>query len=923
MRRPEPHRPVASGRASIRPALRIARRDLLRSKGRNALVMIMVGVPVFLVVVLSTMVATDAVSAVESIPARLGQTQAELTSFGGQPLTQDANGDIIQLAGEKGGAFLAPGSGEESFTAAELQKLSGRSIIEITTTSSSVRTKLGRFGVDVVRMDATDPRLSGIAQLRSGRFPKADVEVAVSGSVAEKGYRPGSTIQVGQDDTSLRVVGVLTPASDQFSQPSVIGRPGLVIAGIERSGDPNLTHKFLVAGQEPVTWAQVTALNAKGVVVFSRSVVRDPASAGAPVRRPPGSTSERVTMLIAGLVVALEVVLLAGPALAVGARRQRRHLALIVATGGSPRDVRRVVLLQGLVSGALATGLGVVLGLVGAAGLVWALRHRTNLVLGPYDISWQAVALTALLAAAASLLAAYFPARSSAKMDVVSALAGRRDLVRGRRGLPVLGLVLMVAGIAVTILLGTRKGREIAVVPGILALVLGAIALTPGLIGVTARLGSRLPLPLRLATRDGARNRSRTAPAVAAVMAAVAGITTAAVATASVGEAERRDYRPRSPAGVTTISLNGDQRDALAWEAVDRATADQLPGQKLLPVGRVGTAFDGPSGPGPSLADSLYVARPGCPAKPRPALTGHTVSTEGDSRCSNWAVADASGLGSASGLVATPATLRDLGWRLSAEELKILAGGGVLLPSASLIDPGGTVDLVTYRMEKPTAETTVTHKLVAGSFTAISGDLPEAIMTPDTARNIELAWYRSSGVLSGSSNLLPKDAQGKLTEKISGIVDDAEVYTERGYVNDLSLITLVLLIAGALAVLIGTLTATGLALTDSRPDLSTMAAMGAPPRFRRIMAASQAWVVAALGALTGVAVGLVPGIALSWPLTTSTFSPLTGEEVIKDPIIAVPWLTLLVIGLVVPLLGAAVTGISVRSRVPLTRRLGQ
>jgi putative ABC transport system permease protein len=920
MSRRGPNRPGASGRASIRPALRIARRDLLRSKGRNALVMIMVGVPVLLVVVLSTVVATDAVSAVESIPARLGQTQAELTSFGRQPVTQDANGGNVQPAGGQADAFLVPGGDEESFTTAELAKMSGRQIIDIETTTSSVRTELGRFRVDVIRMDATDPRLNGIAQLRTGRFPKTDVEVAVSASAAEKGYRPGSTVQVGPENTSLRVVGVLTPSSDQFSQPSLIGRPGLVIPGTKTNGGPNLTHKFLVTGDAPVTWDQVRALNAKGVVVFSRSVVADPSAAGAPVKPPPESASERVTLLIAGLVVALEVVLLAGPALAVGARRQRRHLALIVATGGSPRDVRRVVLLQGLVSGALATGLGVALGLVGAAGLLWFLRHRTNVVLGPNDIPWQAVAFTALLAAAASLLAAYFPARASARMDVVSALAGRRDLVRRRRGLPVLGLVLLAAGAAATILLGTREGGEIALVAGILALVLGAIALTPALIGLTARLGGRLPLPLRLATRDGARNRGRTAPAVAAVMAAVAGITTAAVATASAGEAERRDYRPKSPAGVTTVSLY--DADALAWQAVDRATADQLPGQKLLPVGRVGTAYEGPPPEGRSLADSIYVARPGCPAKPKPELDGPAPPTS-DFHCANWAVAEGSGRGSAGGVVATPAALRDLGWRFSAEELKILAAGGVLLPSASLVDPDGTVNLVTYLMEKPSAGTTVTHKLPAGSFTAISDDLPEVIMTPDTAKKIGLGWYRSSGVLSKSSTGLPKDAQEKLTEKLSGITDDVEVYTERGYVNGLGLITLGLLVAGALAVLIGTLTATGLALTDSRPDLSTMAAMGAAPRFRRIMAASQAWVIAALGALTGVAVGLVPGVALSWPLTTSFFDPLTGNYVTRDPIIAVPWPTLLVIGLVVPLLGAAATGISVRSRVPLTRRLGQ
>ena len=48
----------------------------------------------------------------------------------------------------------------------------------------------------------------------------------------------------------------------------------------------------------------------------------------------------------------LEIVLLAGTAFAVGARRQTRELGLVMAAGGTPRDVRRIVLLQGLFAGA-------------------------------------------------------------------------------------------------------------------------------------------------------------------------------------------------------------------------------------------------------------------------------------------------------------------------------------------------------------------------------------------------------------------------------------------------------------------------------------------------------------------------------------------------------------------------------------------
>ena len=65
----------------------------------------------------------------------------------------------------------------------------------------------------------------------------------------------------------------------------------------------------------------------------------------------------------------LEVVLLAGTAFAVGARRQTRALGLVAASGGSARDIRRIVLAQGLVLGALGAVGGVAVGaLLAVAG---------------------------------------------------------------------------------------------------------------------------------------------------------------------------------------------------------------------------------------------------------------------------------------------------------------------------------------------------------------------------------------------------------------------------------------------------------------------------------------------------------------------------------------------------------------------------
>lgn len=186
--------------------------------------------------------------------------------------------------------------------------------------------------------------------------------------------------------------------------------------------------------------------------------------------------------------------------------------------------------------------------------------------------------------------------------------------------------------------------------------------------------------------------------------------------------------------------------------------------------------------------------------------------------------------------------------------------------------------------------------------------------TPAGATAAGIPWYRTGGVLTGTP-VISTSTQDRLDESLRGVTPDLDLYTERGFVRSFALPLLGLAAVAALVVLVGTLTATGLALADSRPDLATLAAVGARPRTRRLMAAAQALVIGLLGAATGVAVGIVPGIAAAYPLTASQSG--------RPPIIVIPWLLLLGVGLAVPAIAAAAAGLGVRSRLPLTRRLGQ
>ena len=153
-----------------RPALRIARRDVLRSRGRSALVVAMVGLPVALVTALATLYVTNDVSPVESIPSRLGATAAALSNGGGAVL-QDPTMSSQSIVGTSTTAPL---------TAPQLQHLTGGTVIDLPSTSTSIRTARGSLSAEAVVIDPLSPALAGAFTVVQGRMPRADSEVLVT-----------------------------------------------------------------------------------------------------------------------------------------------------------------------------------------------------------------------------------------------------------------------------------------------------------------------------------------------------------------------------------------------------------------------------------------------------------------------------------------------------------------------------------------------------------------------------------------------------------------------------------------------------------------------------------------------------------------------------------------------------------------------
>ncbi|MGI8953926.1 MAG: FtsX-like permease family protein [Nocardioidaceae bacterium] len=875
-----------------RASLRMARRSVTRSKGRSALIAVMVGAPVLLSVTLATTVATGDVSVREDVPAQLGSAQAVATYVGGRV---EQSPDAIY--GPWGSTKANP-----TRDGRRLAELTDSEIVALTSGTATIEIGAGATPVEVLRADWAVPATDGIVEVTSGRLPSSDDEVLVTPTLAKRGLRTGTTMRTRSGD-AFDVVGVGTYGS-VAPDPALLGVVG---SSAEIAQPGSITARYLIDQSAPVTWDDVKRLNAEGFLVLSRDVLANspPASQEYDSLGSSGETETFAALAIIVTAVVIEIVLIAGPAFAVGVRRQRRELALVAASGGAPRDIRRIVLAQALVLGLGSCIVGAGLGVLAALGLVHLIPLWFPLTFGPFEVMWPAVFGAVTLGAVAAMLAAYTPARQAAKQQVAAVLAGRTGQVRTRNGWPLLGVVLIVAGLAGCLTLGRRSGGELAVSVSTIVLVLGAVLLTPLVIGLVGKVGSVLPLPLRLAVRDTARQRVRTAPAVAAIMAAVAGVTTLAIATSSDYKQSRETYQYTYPDDTTVIS--GDKGSFASIRAAAQAA---LPARSLVPISTAGSSPF--SAMGPSRA-RVTLDRSGC---------ANGCSWLGTTDQPIWGATPGGTIA-----VADAATLDAWGVDLDAGQRSVLDGGGMLAGSPESVSDGGTAQLRVVTREGGKKSTS------SESFEAMAADLhlgevpqgaepmlAQAVVSPVAASRAGIPSVGSSIVLDHVGAGISVEEETALREAVTDAAPSTSYITvERGFAETFTLQFVLLAGLGGLAVLIGTLSATGLALSDARPDFATLAAVGAAPRTRRLMAGAQAVVLGLLGSVLGVSVGFAPGIAAAWPLTAESYYG-GGSD---GPYLSIPWLLLVLVVVVVPLVAAAASAIFARSRLPVVRRLAQ
>lgn len=859
--------------ASWAAALRIARREAWRGKLRSLLVIALIGVPVLILTAADVIYQTYDLSPTDRTDRQIGQADAWIDWVGQGVVTVDPGGSGYSFTGPS-----APGAPQVPTTTGLLAKLPpGSRAIEYreSSTSTTFVTPAGLSDATMVGFDYRSPIADGMIRQDAGRAPRTSDEVAISRTIAhDTGLGVGDTLRTTAPAHTYRIVGIVTDRN-WYDSPRLYSLPTAVAAPAagDLTGAPLAS--WLVDTPDPLNPSQVDALGRSGYAAMTReSYLHPPPETSA---RP--STKAIATSTVIGGMVLLEIVLLAGPAFAVGARRRRRELALVSAVGGNRAHLRRVVLADALVLGATAGVVGAAGGVALAAGLEgWTLRFANTLP-GSFDVPFLHLAGLLLVSIGTAVLAALAPAVRAARTDVVAALAGRRGVLRTRAWVPLSGAA--VAALGAAIVLGTfGAASATSLLFGVALVEVGLIITSPAVIAFVARLARWLPLSGRIALRDASRNRAAAAPAVAAVMASVIGAMAAGIGTASAAAQNRANYLPSLPQRDSYIELAAHP---------DAANAALAALRKAVPDAHATVVH--------TVAGSCDVATD----QTKTCVTINAGRSAADAGPSGWfgllpgtMIDDGSGLDAILGRHDSAAIAALRAGRVLVTDPAYLRSGRVFLEALA----------VTYKAGAGPAPATPRHTTTAPASLLTHGYQGfQVIVPPVVAARLHVA-AAPVGVLETSDHPLTAAQRQALAAALAATGPGLQFDTEHGYSDSTLWLPYGMVGAAALIAILAALIATALANIDSRDDLTVLASVGASPGTRRVLSFSRAAVIAGIGTVIGAIAGILP--ARAW------------VKSIGAPVV-IPWTAVGAAVVGIPLLAAVLAWLFTRARLPSER----
>ncbi|WP_108718704.1 FtsX-like permease family protein [Miniimonas sp. S16] len=703
---------------------------------------------------------------------------------------------------------------------------------------------------------ATDDRLAPAA-LASGEAPDAPGEIAVPGTTAQRlGVQVGDTVQVvsqtwtADSDEPTRevsdavVVGITADGSGLgFGLPLGLA-DATDVAAWQASDGSTWSGATLVladgADAGAVRDAVAGSVDPDATLQTGEEYAREVASSftdGVDVFRSLVLAFAGVAMAVAGIVIANTFTVLVA--------QRTRTLALLRCVGATASQVRASVRLEALVLGVVASIAGVIGG-VALGQVVLTILGRANAGVplpAVVPVSVAAVVVPIVAGVLVTLLAAGGAARLATRVAPLAALrpvdlasGARRRSVRPAIGWTLVGLGL--AGMAGALVVSAGGSFDLGLALGVLGgivsvvgVVVAAITYVPGLTRVLGRTAAaiapdRSRVSARLAAINAARNPARTTSTATALLVGVALVVMMSTGAAMARSALDTELSEQFAVDVT-----------VSGTALRQATIDAV------------RAVDG-------VASSVV-------------MDGASAEVTTDDGTSTVTAYSASDIAALADVVATlPAWGRGVsmadGWVLAKDGPLTVNG---LTTSGKLVEglPSSTVllDAETFAYASLTPDSrTVWLALTPGADPrAVANAVTDAV----------------SDTTTGTAGATPVVAGGAVERAGYGQIVD----------------TMLLVVVGLLAVaviiaLIGVANTLSLSVVERRRENALLRALGLTRRQLRATLAVEGVLLAGVGAL----VGIVLGVGYGWLGSMLLLGPTVGLGV-GD--LAVPWSTVLVI----------------------------
>ncbi len=423
-----------------------------------------------------------------------------------------------------------------------------------------------------------------------GSGPTGDNAIALDETTAAKGgYRVGDTVRVGTDKgaasytlsgvfrtdgTKLPSGGSLTLFTGATAQRLFL-EPGR-FQHIELTAAPGTDVTRLVG--------RVTSVLPKGTTAVTGARL---ARIKANLATTDSDTMSQILVGFAAVALFVATFLISNTFTMLVARRTR-ELALMRAVGASRRQVRRILLAESLLVGAIASVAGIAAG-TGVAALLQTLFAPADAPAAPLVLTPGTVLVSMLVGTLLPMVAAWLPIRRAMAIPAVAALSAAEPTAPARAGSlrTGTGAALALTGTAAVVYGALTTGKDARTVIGLgaaLALT-GAIALIPLLsrpfVALFEPLLARIhPVHGGLAARNTVRDPRRTGATAAALAIALTLASGLSVLGASAAQYLDRATTHAFTADYLVKPAEGGQR----MTAATTAPLKKLPGAALSPL---------------------------------------------------------------------------------------------------------------------------------------------------------------------------------------------------------------------------------------------------------------------------------------------------------------------------------------------------